>query len=202
MENYKSNSYKSKEAGVVQKGNSADKNVKKIVTGNVKLKKKSEVKKFSSLFVSEDVTNIKSYILLDVIIPNVKRVISDVIINSVEMALFGEVSSRKKNSGSRGASYQRYYERDDRKERDTRAKRDYDYDDIVLDSRGDADDVLRTLDDYVDEYGSANVADLYELVGKTAPYTANKYGWTDLRNASVERTRDGYWLRLPKALQL
>jgi len=46
-----------------------------------------------------------------------------------------------------------------------------------------------------------SVADLYELVGIQGSYTDNKYGWTkNIRNASVVRVRDGYLLKLPKAL--
>jgi hypothetical protein len=47
-----------------------------------------------------------------------------------------------------------------------------------------------------------SVADLYDLVGVTGNYTDNKYGWTDIRSASVIRVRDGYMLKLPKALPL
>lgn len=204
MENYKSNSYKSKEGNKPTTDQSKRK-VEKVISGNAKLKKKSEVKKLSSLLVTEDVGNIKSYVIFDVIIPNIKRVIVDVVINSVEMAFLGETSSRRRNSGSSSGrtSYQRYYDRDDRgRERGAPAKRDYEYDDITLDTRGDAEEVLHILEDYIEDYGSASVAELYAAIGKTAPYTAHKHGWTDLRNASIERTRDGYWIRLPRALPL
>ena len=40
------------------------------------------------------------------------------------------------------------------------------------------------------------------LVGVSGNYTDNKYGWTDIRNASVIRVRDGYMIKLPKALPL
>ena len=205
MENYKPNSYKSKE-GIKSTADQPKRKVEKVISGDAKLKKKSEVKKLSSLFVTEDVGNIKSYVIFDVIIPNIKRVIVDVVINSVEMAFLGETSSRRRNSGSSSGrpSYQRYYDsKDDRhRERDVPARRDYEYDDITLDTRGDAEEVLHILEDYIDDYGSASVAELYAAIGKTAPYTAHKHGWTDLRNASIERTRDGYWIRLPRALPL
>ena len=45
-----------------------------------------------------------------------------------------------------------------------------------------------------------SVADLYDLVGISGNYTDNKYGWTNLRNSDVQRVRDGYLLKLPKAL--
>ena len=38
------------------------------------------------------------------------------------------------------------------------------------------------------------------LVGINGSYTDNKYGWTHLRSADVQRVRDGYLLKLPKAL--
>ena len=54
----------------------------------------------------------------------------------------------------------------------------------------------------IDTYQMVKVADLYDLVGISCDYTANNYGWTNLRNASVERVRDGYILKLPKALPI
>ena len=52
----------------------------------------------------------------------------------------------------------------------------------------------------LDIYKTVTVADLKDLVGVTPIYTDNKYGWTNLRNADVQRVRDGYLLKLPKAL--
>ena len=46
------------------------------------------------------------------------------------------------------------------------------------------------------------IADLYDLVGMDSNYTDNRYGWTNLRSAQVVRVRDGYLLKLPKALPL
>ena len=61
MEDYKSNSHRSKEE--LKK-----KEVGKVVTGEVKTKKKTEVRKFADTFISEDIANVKSYILMDVLI--------------------------------------------------------------------------------------------------------------------------------------
>mgnify|MGYP006874877087 FL=1 len=47
-----------------------------------------------------------------------------------------------------------------------------------------------------------SVADLYDLVGITGKVTDNNFGWTDLRNASVTRDRDGYLINLPRAIAL
>ena len=73
---------------------------------------------------------------------------------------------------------------------------------MVLETRGEAEDVLSRMDELIDTYGVVSVADLYDLVGISCNYTDNKYGWTNLRNAEPVRVRDGYMLKLPKALPI
>ena len=74
------------------------------------------------------------------------------------------------------------------------------YDDIILDTRREAEEVLDRMQDLIDNYGMVSVADLYDLVGINGSYTDNKYGWTHLRSADVQHVREGYLLKLPKAL--
>ena len=74
---------------------------------------------------------------------------------------------------------------------------------LVIESRGEAEEVLCRLDEIIDVYGVARVADLHDLVGVTGNYTDNHYGWTNLRNADVVRVSGGgYRLKLPKALPI
>ena len=54
------------------------------------------------------------------------------------------------------------------------------------------------MNELLDNYGIVSVADLYDLVGKSCDYTANRYGWTNIRNAEPVRVRDGYLLKMPK----
>ena len=54
----------------------------------------------------------------------------------------------------------------------------------------------------METYGLVRVADLYDLVGITGSYTDNKYGWTNIRNVEPIRVRDGYMLKLPKAMPI
>lgn len=58
------------------------------------------------------------------------------------------------------------------------------------------------MDEMISVYGMVSVADLYDLIGVTGNYTDNKYGWTDIRSASVVRVRDGYIVKMPKAMPL
>ena len=119
-----------------------DKKVGKVVTGTAKTRKKSEAQKFASAFLPDDVTSVKSYIFKDVIIPGVKNAIADV----VSIMLFGEAGriGGRKGSGSK-VSYNRYYDdrRDDRREYGRpRSAGGIDYDDIIFETRADAELVL------------------------------------------------------------
>jgi hypothetical protein len=200
MEEYKPNSHKYKED---QKRSVLEKKVEKVIAGTVKSKKKSEIRKFTDIFISEGINNVKSYILLDVLIPAIKKAISDIVTNGIDMILYGETGKTKSNSIISSHFPKPRDGRNGRRDYSAvRTKTGYNYDDIILDNRGEAEDVLSRMDELISTYGLVSVADLYDLVGVTGNYTDNKYGWTDIRSASVIRVRDGYMLKLPKALPL
>lgn len=198
MEDYKPNSHRSKE----DKSNSVEKKeISKVVTGKV-VKKKNVGRKLTDMFISEDVNNIKSYVIMDVLVPAVKKAISDIVTNGIDMMLYGETGRTKKTS-SGSISYRDYYDSNrNRDNRYTASRTRYSYDDIVLDSRTEAEEVLVRMQEIIDTYQVVSVADLYDLVGIRGNFTDNKYGWTNICNASVEHVRDGYMLKLPKALAI
>ncbi len=122
MDDYRSNSHKSKE----------EKKLNKVVAGRVKTKKKNEIQKLADVFISEDVANVKDYIFMDVLIPAMKKAISDVVTNGIDMILYGESGHSKKSSSGSRVPYRNYYNRE--KERHhTRTRMGYDFEDIILD---------------------------------------------------------------------
>ena len=200
-EEYKTNSHRSKEGKT--EALTDRKKVEKVVHGRVRTKPKSGVSKITDIFISEDAANVKSYIVMDVLVPAVKKAISDIVRDGIDMILYGESKGRKSSSASGYVSYRDYSRSDDRDRfRDSRSRSSYAHDDIILDSRGEAEEVLTRMDELIDTYGNVSVADLYDLVGKSSEYTDNKYGWTNIRNAEPIRVRDGYMLKLPKALPI
>lgn len=180
------------------------KKVGKVVSGKVKTKKKSEVRKLTDIFISEDIENVKSYILMDVLVPAFKKALSDVVKNGVDMILYGSTKHDKDSSRASRVSYRSYYDDPDvRRVSDTRARTGYSYDDVVLDSRGEAEEVLERMDELIETYGMVSVADFYELVGVSGKYTDNKYGWKDIHTAKVVRVSgDGYMIKLPRVIPL
>ncbi len=204
MDDYMPNSHKFKEE---QKSTSIEKKkVEKVVTGVAKVKKKSEVSKLKDIFISEDASNVKSYIIMDVLVPAIKKAIADIVTNGIDMILYGETGHSKRSSSSSKISYRSYYDRrdDDRRyDRDrSLVKQGYDYDDVIIETRGEADAVISRMDEIIDMYGRVSVADLYDLVGITGNYTDNNYGWTNLASAEPIRVRDGYIIKLPKAMPI
>ena len=176
-----------------------------IVSGKVKKKEKPVHKKLSEAVLAEDVKDVKSYLVWDVLIPALKDTVSDLVKRGIDAMLYG--NGKSPNIERHGnASYRKYQAASEK--RGTRSTARYnrraafDFDDIVLEDRRDAEAVLERLIDYTVEYEMASVADFYELVDFPTTYIDNKYGWNDLRDTRVIRVRDGYILDLPKPMPL
>lgn len=196
MDEYIGNSNRSKQ----EKNN--NQKLEKVVHGIVHKKKKSGFNRVTESILSEDAGNVKNFILMDVLIPSLKRTISDIVTNGIEILLYGESRPSRDRDRRDSVSYRRYYEDRPKYSEAVRSRNVYDYEDIVIASRGEAERVLDRLYDSVETYGAVSVGDLYDLVGMTGSFTNYKYGWTDLRPAKIERVRDGYWIKLPKAVAL
>lgn len=197
-EEFPSNSHKSKEEAKTEKAP-----VKKVVKNKVIKQKPSMMKVITSSIFGEEVENVGEYLLNDVLIPAAKNTISDIVQSGIEMLLFGERRNHNvKRDGNRSyVSYNKASYRNDRDRDDRRANissRNRQMDDITLETRREAEDVLSSLSDLVIDYGQATVADLYDLVGITSSFTDNKWGWTTVRDADIRHTRRGYLIELPK----
>lgn len=199
---YKPNSYKSKEEER-SKASDTEKRVEKVVQGKVQVKKNT-IHKFTDVFISEDITNVKSYILMDVLVPAIKKAVSDIVTNGIDMILYGESGrDRSRSSGSK-ISYVNYYDRKNNERRydeprSSTARDTLGYDEIKFESRRDADAVLDQMSEIIENFGFVTVSDMFDMVDVTAPFTGNRYGWTSVRTAEVVSTRDGYRIKLPRA---
>jgi len=181
-----------------------------VVTGKVRRKKKSLTEKFSETFFGDDTTSVMDYLFHDVLVPALKNTISDMVSGGIEMLLFGQKRDKgvRRDSGRSYVSYASYAgaQRETRgRERPSLARTtraNYTFDDIIFGSREEAENVLSVLVDLTIQYDNASVSDFYDLCNIDAEYTDHKYGWTTLRDAVVERAREGFIIRLPVALPL
>lgn len=181
-----------------------ERKIDKIITGNVKKRKRGFGKRVAETFINDDAKSVGSYIFYDVLVPAAKSMINEMVISATEMLLFGERRGHRtrREGGSSYISYGSYFRQNNKQSRDRTISRlgraRHDFDEIVLETRGEAEEVLSHLVDLVIDYEIATVADLYDLVGITSSFTDNKYGWMDLSTASTTRVRDGYLLNLPQ----
>lgn len=186
-----------------------DKNIKQITSGEVVRKKKSLRKQFSETFVAGDLKGTIRYVIMDVMLPAAKDMIVDAGSEGLHKLIFGDSRRRGSTSPQSGPTGYVTYNRfsgpmgtqsrpaSPQRAMSRQARSQHNFDEIVLESRVEAEEVIDRLFDLVSRYESATVADLYELVGLPSDHTDHKWGWTDVRGAGVSRIRDGYLLDLP-----
>ena len=76
----------------------------------------------------------------------------------------------------------------DREDKDTST----DYKDIIVEDRGDAEDIVDRMQDLIDRNGKASIADLLDLVNLPSNFSDVDWGWTNPKSISYRRVRDGY----------
>ena len=178
------------------------KKLEKVVKGEVK-KKSGTGKIISNEFVKEEPSYVRDYILGEIVLPAVKNLIADIINNGVSMFLFGETRAPRRGNNRDRSRYSQRDEYDEPRERRYRNRMRYDdFSHIVLTSRSDAVTVLNDMRDYIEDYGSVTVSNLYELVGEDSQAIDNSYGWTNLDRAYIDSVRGGYIIEFPKAKYL
>ena len=81
------------------------KDVKKVVKGKVNVKKKNDLAKVKDVFIAEDASKVKSYILFDIVIPEAKKILSEIVNTSLDMILYGERRENRRKSGEIGRAH-------------------------------------------------------------------------------------------------
>lgn len=201
--NYPANSKKSR--GQEQQPLLEKPPTEKVVTGVVRERKKPAFSRFFGNIVAEDGGSVGSYILMDVMLPAAKNMISDAISQGIDRLLFGDSRPRRSDVRPGYTSYNRVakpagYTASAPLSRQSRAN--HDFSDIIVETRVEAEEVIDHLIEMIKMYGTAKVSDLYDLVGLTGTFTDDRWGWTDLREARVRPTRGGYLLDLPRTESL
>jgi len=182
-----------------------DKKIERVTSDDPIRRKKSIGKQFKETFIGGDAKNAVRYAMFDILLPAARDMVVETVSQGFERLILGDsrrrgstppqagptgyVSYNRYAMGSRQSSSQRVMSR--------QARARFDFDELVLQSRSEAEEVIDKLYEVVSRYGSATVADLYELVGISGSFTDNKWGWTELRGAGVTRVRGGYLLDLP-----
>lgn len=174
--------------------------------GSASVKKQSSLSTLGRSIISEDAQNVKSYILMDVLVPALKKAISDVVTNGIDIILYGEAGHTKKKNAAGRVIYSNYYDSSvndrDRPRTDSQSRSGPSlFENVIVDTAGEAEDIFDRMSEYLDQYPCISVADLYDLANiRNFPFTYNDYGWKSIAGAKKQRLRDGrYELILPPA---
>lgn len=188
-----SNSYKTK----MENNALAEKpKAQKIVSGQAKLKKKG----FFDFLVSEDASSVKSYLLSDVLVPNIKRLIQELVTSGINQLLYG--NDYKPSKSSTSTSRVSYNNFSNQTVNQPKRLKGNDIIEIEVDTYTDSQNVIYQLQALVDQYNQATIADLYDLVGIDGDFTDNNYGWKDLTRVSVISYGRKFIIRMPRFIAL
>jgi hypothetical protein len=191
-----------------------EKNIKKVVSGEVIQRKPSMAKRIKSVFLG-DTQSVKDYMVLEVFVPAFKDAIVDAVNGGIERVMFGD-NVRPGRRGSRyapgpgnpfnyaGMSNRNavpgaHFQNDPRQQLSRYARATHSFDEVIFPSRVDAEATLRGMFELMDQFEHVTVSDFLELAGVSGNnYMDHKFGWTDLRGVAPHRTRGGgFVLGLP-----
>lgn len=179
------------------------KTLEKVVEGTVQTRRKPVEKK-----VAEWGMGIIKYVLHDILIPAARDTAQDAGEAAIRRAFnpSGVPSHRRGHNmspygGNPYVNYGRMANKaspGDPRALSREARTQHKFEEIIFGERVEAEHVLDRLIEQIAQYDAVSVHDLYSLSGITSEYTDQKYGWTDLRSASVHRVKGGYLINLPR----
>lgn len=195
--------------------------IKKVVTGKVTTRKKPLGARLKEMFVS-DGGSFVDYLVESVVIPTIKELVITTITQTatgfqqgIEQRLFGEVRSRpttiiNRPGGSSGpVAYNRYSAGHSVQTRNgtpvyqAPRRRSNAIEDVIFQTRNDADAVLETLDCLIDDQKFCTVNDYYDLVGIRTQSTDADWGWYDLGRARVNQlAKDQFLISMPRPREI
>jgi hypothetical protein len=186
-----------------------EKQIEKVVTGEVVQKPKTIGRKFKDIFFGGDLRAASRYVAGDVLLPALRNLLVDMTSKGIERIVYGESGYRRRSPVdyrprvSYNTSYSSPLSRDPRLTRpllpDQAGNRQLRKEsvDLILGTKEEAERVVEQLIDIIDKYDVVSWADLCELVGWPSSAVDNKWGWTYLTNVDIRQTRDGYLIDLP-----
>ena len=168
-----------------------------------------------SFFSGETPKSVMGYVAVEVLLPAAKDMIRDAGQEALDRLLYrnggGTTSSARRSRNSPYVSYDRYasskttVRRDDPRERDrersglsSRARSMHDFNEIVFNTRAEANEIIDLMFDYVKRYEQVTVAEFYQFTNNTPYPTDENWGWVDLRGVEPKKVRDGFVIDLPR----
>lgn len=185
------------------------KDIQKVVTGDVVVKKKSVGTKFKSIFFGGDFKQTMGYLAGDVLLPALRTLIVETITKGAERAVYGEVLKRPTSmssyrpttnyrgitSGIRPDPRANIFMPDQAPRRALSMRREMN--EVIVSSKADAESIIERMIDIIDQFTSVSLADLHTMLGLPTSPIDNKWGWTYIKDATVQQVPEGFLIKFP-----
>lgn len=192
-----------------------EKKVEPVVVADAVARKKGLGRRLKEIMIGGDSRSVLQYVIADVVVPQVKDMISEALTQGFQRMIYGETSRRPSSRpGMLGSRYNTNYSqyagrgtnpigRAAQEERSPASFSPKGIEDIILATRVEADAVLSQMYDLLEKYDNVSIADLYAMIRWAPTHNDNKWGWLDLHGSDVKMVRGGgYVLVLPRPVPL
>ena len=178
------------------------KEVERVVRGEVTVikPKMTFFQKLKESILGDD-DSVMSYVVYDILVPAAKDVINDMIARGAERMIFGDSVRPAPRIRDRRAGGIIPYDRMAQapaKQPPSRRSRPRQINEVIIQTREEALDVVDRLQDFIDQYQVASVGDFYELVGILPEHVDYRWGWTNIASTRAVRAGSGWVLLLPE----
>lgn len=188
------------------------KKVEQVTTGAAVQRKKPLGRRIQENFMGADAKSVGQYVVMEVILPQIKDLIYDVGSSALQRALFGAVGGKTYTSASRRGGYSptpysTISSGAVSKQQPTKSvtAASDEFDEIIVENRGEAQGVMDKIGNLIETYGMASVSDLKSAVGLTGTFTDEKFGWVTMGGTDIRRVggnQPGYLLVFPRVQEL
>ena len=182
----------------------------------LRTKKRSLGSKIHDTFIKGDVTEVMKSIGTEFVIPYILSGVKDVCHSFIDGMLSGDDGGYYYGYSGSGGKHTAYNKmgkkgKKDVNKRTNAAKKSKVMDDVLFDSRGQAEVALKILRDELNDghHDCVSIVDFYDAYEEATgecidhDFSEAKYGWFDLDNIPVMRTRDdsgvAYYIKFPPA---
>lgn len=167
--------------------------VEGVVKGRTVLQKETLGKKFKRLLFPGDMQDMRKYAVEQILLPSLKNGA----LALVELALFGSVSRRSTTGlGAQRTNYSYISSSNVQKQSGPvmtqRDRATHNFQNVIFETYEDAEEVISTLIDLVDRYGSARVSDFYDAAKIDCDYASENWGWKTFRRLETKAVHGGY----------
>lgn len=169
-------------------------------------------KQFKETFFSGNGRDAMSYMVEDVVVPAIRDTLHDALRAGLDQLIYGDRARPRRGGGggvpwASGPQPHIPYNRmntsappqQQPKSLSRRSRARHSFDELIIPTRREADEVIDQMFELLSRYGQVSVADLYELTDIQSSHTDMKWGWVNLRGARALPLRQGgFILDLPE----